>query len=61
MFISIFQVYNSNKDSQTEGSKYGALIIFCSWGWGWALRSCYSRKEPPGGAVGLLGLPHFSQ
>lgn len=29
-FISVFQVYNSNKDSQSEGSKYGVWIIFYS-------------------------------
>ena len=35
--ISVFQVYNSNKDSQSEGSKYVAWILFLQLGVGLGL------------------------
>ena len=48
MFISIFQVYNSNKDSQSEGSKYVPWIISYSWGWDGALKVAALGKSHQG-------------
>lgn len=60
MCISLFQVYNSNKDSQSEGSKYVAWSSSPA-GLGLSCEKVLLQAEPPGGAVVMLGPPHFPE